>query len=239
MRVLLRLAAAVFSALVSLECLAIESSVPAISAPDRVSQIDLAPGRYCVAEIETDGGGDVSSVALGSCVSARVEGGWLDLAAEGAPFVRTVFSVARLTRGTALLESREADGSYRLHVAIIREGGLAILPAPGLTSRTLAAAEDVELDLTPGASERLDADRPLEPFAVRSGAPDAVLGFLRSVVGLWFDRALRDRELGGMLFADAIYLVQVDTPARGAEREAPASVIATLRGAIGRAMALE
>ena len=236
MRILPRLTAAVFLALLPLEGLAVESLVPAIPATDRDSQIDLAPGRYCVAEIEADG---EQRISLGGCVTVRTDGGWLALAADGAPFVRSEFSVARLTRGTSLLESREADGSYRLHVAIIRPDGLAILPPPHLTSQTLADVVDVELELIPGASERLRADMALEPFAVRSGAPDALLNFLRRVVGLWFDRALRDRDLASTLFADAVYLLHIDTPTDGAENEGPDAAIERLRDAIGRAMTLE
>lgn len=238
MRAGLWLVLVVLSVLAPLTCGAVDSAVPAVSAPGEAPDRGLAPGRYCVAEVETDGG-TIRDIALGGCVILQIDGGRLDLAAEGVPFVRTVFSVAELGRGASLLESREDDGTYRLRVAFLREGGLAILPSPGLVSVSLADPDGVELELMPGGAQRLRGNAPHEPFAIRSGAPDAVLRFLGNVAGLWFDRALRDDALRRAIFDESLYLVRVDAAAGGAPDQRVAATVETLGSAIMRAMALE
>lgn len=235
MRRTLRLLVAAIVSVVATPGFAVESQVPAIS-PGKADQGRLGTGRYCVAQAGADGA--VPAVTLGGCFTVQVAGGRIDLAAEDAPFVHTVFSAISLTRGASLLQSRETEGGYRLYVAFLREGGLAILPSPGLVSASLLD-DVVELELASGAAERLGAGTVPEPFAIRAGTPEAVLEFLRDVAGLWFDRALRDQTLGRSLFDDATYLVRVDGAPSGGTVGGAVAAVEQLRQAIGRAMALE
>lgn len=243
MRMILFVLATAYAALVPMACLAIDSGVPAIAEPADAIARDLAPGRYCVAMADIDPAGAVRDVALGGCVTAWLEGARLTLAAEDAPFVRTVFVVAELGRGVSLLQTRDADGTYRFHAAILREGGLAILPPPGLDLAMRTRADAVALEPTPDAAPRPGDAGPAAPFAIRAGAPGDVLAFLRELSGRRFDMALRDRDLGRTLFDDTRYLVHVgadaDADADGGADDRAAAAVDRLRQAIGRAMALE
>ena len=117
---------------------------------------------------------------------------------------------------------------------LIREDAFALLPFTPLTEYDRELAEEYGVELA--------QHRPLSDFEIRGGAPEAVTAWLREVVSLRFDRALREPDLFKTLMEDSQFVVRVadsDSPNQRAAEAETTAALEMLRTAIRFAITLE
>jgi len=216
----------------------VKPRVQAIPKAHHPAQMNLKPGRYCIARLSKRLEENGNEVELSNCMFVHPGRGLLELVSETAMNTPTVYTVQNLTRGASLLQFRQANGAYLFYVAILREHGLVFLPVPLLATERDAAPAGIQLSLAPGALQRLRKKTGFEPFGITSGAPEKVLRWVRNQVGRQIDVALRNHEIGTRLTETPVYLVRVE---QAATANVPVAMVLVqkLHTAIIRAMILE
>lgn len=239
----IRLGLALGLALLLTGCIEIDSKTPAISAGARAPAITLAPGRYCIVQLAEDDSAPSRVGDVAECMSADYVDGLLRLTPESEPDEIIDFAMADLTRGAALLQTQPRDGEYEFYFAMMRDDGMALMAPPQLISARQAQDPRVTLELSASAQERLENQSATVGFDIEAGAPQDVLAWLRDVIGLWFDHALRDDELSRDLIREAVYVVRLERTTEVSTTDdglaAANAIVAKLQERIGRAMTLE
>lgn len=197
-------------------------ATPGASAPGRLP----AAGVYC--PLET-----LETISRHTCyLFERVEGDVLvaqmrDGSLAGQPRVRFVI-VSSLNRGATLirveaLDAQSPAASTLYLIAILREDGLAFSLGPYLSENDIADAARIGVRVAP----RYDG-----AFHLEGGRSEEIIGWLANVVGLQFDRALREPGLFAALTEPGNLYIRISGAPGPTGAEIPTTLTADQRAAM-------
>ncbi|MGD2132765.1 MAG: hypothetical protein PVI23_08230 [Maricaulaceae bacterium] len=244
-------AIALAAAALTTACYPIESDTPAIVEATRLHDLPLTSGLYCWAELSEQEPVEVESFDPEACYDIDVYDGLAELTLMDEEYPATTFKAASLGRGAMLLQHYDPEeDAFALYTMFLREDGLVIVPPARANAVVIEIAGEYAAALKLSASDvedLLEDDYDgLPELAFAGGAPSDIHAVLREATGLLLDQALRDEETFAYPLDDAIYFVRTEaTPEEihdGVSQEAlqaAGPIVASLRGQIGRAMALE